>query len=247
MRRLGDKHYHAVAPFILLLCPALSYAQSIDTNRPGFSFTTGIVDVGMLQVETGIGYKRVDSSTDTVALPEADIRFGIAERVEAFVSSVSWERTDSAGTATRGLTDPDAGIKMKIGADDGALQMALLLKVSLPVGDDALSSDRWDPTAGLIWMSGGRLPLAGTLTVNNSSSGYQVDNGLKLPIMLGERRAVFVEWEANLPEHGGSAHWLNSGFQWLSGERVQFDLNVGLGLNDRAGDFRAGVGFSIRL
>ena len=57
----------------------------------------------------------------------------------------------------------------------------------------------------------------------------------------------FVEWEANLPEGGGSTHWLNGGYQWLIDDDMQFDLNAGLGLNDRTADYRVGVGFSIRL
>ena len=64
---------------------------------------------------------------------------------------------------------------------------------------------------------------------------------------LGGGQSVFVEWDANLSENGGSAHRLNDGYNLLRGDRVQFDLNVGLGLNDDAGDYRAGVGFSIRL
>ena len=60
------------------------------------------------------------------------------------------------------------------------------------------------------------------------------------------RRSWFVEWEANLPERGGSRHWLNGGFHWLQSDKVQFDLNAGVGLNDRTGDYRFGIGFSIR-
>ena len=237
----------AAVVFAAILGPLSSAADPIDTNRPGFSFTPGIVAVGQFQVETGITYTRIDSNSDNVALPAADIRFGVAERIEAFVSSLSWERFETDGTKTSGLTDPDAGIKMKIGEKADALQLALLLKVSVPVGGNDLSSDRWDPTAGLIWTSGGGLPLAGTVTVSSFDAGLQLDNGLKLPFSLGKGRSAFVEWEANLPEDGGSSHWMNFGFQWLSAERAQFDLNAGLGLNDRAGDYRIGAGFSIRL
>jgi hypothetical protein len=251
MQPFRNKLRHAAAPvagiLTVLLSPAFSLGEPIDTNRPSFSFTTGVVERGQLQVETGIAYTRAESGSDVVALPKAELRFGVTPRMEAFVSSLSWQRTDGDGASTSGLTDPDAGIKMKIGNDNGAVRMALLFKVSLPVGDKELTSDRWDPTAGFIWASAGRIPVAGTVTIKDSSSGYQVDNGLLLPFSLGEGRSAFVEWEANLPEQGGSTHWLNGGFQWLSGERVQFDLNVGLGLNDRAGNFRAGVGFSIRL
>ena len=237
------------AACILALASTSLYAADgpIDTNRPGFSFTPGIVAKGQLQVETGVTYTDFGGGSDSVALPAADIRFGLGKRIEAFVSSLSWERVDDGRAKTSGVTDPDAGIKLGIGDESDALQMALLMKVSMPIGDSALSSDRWDPTAGLIWASGGGIPLAGTVTVSSFDSGWQLDNGLKLPFSLGEDRSAFVEWEANLPEDGGSSHWLNAGFQWLPGDRVQLDLNAGLGLNDRAGDYRVGAGFSVRL
>lgn len=230
-----------------VLWPAVTPAGAIDTNRPGFSFTPGIVAIGQFQVESGITYTRFDSRTDNLALPAAELRFGIAERIEAFVSSVSWTRTESGGGDVSGLVDPAAGIKVGLGRTDGPVQMALLFSVTLPLGADEVSSDRWDPTGGFIWTASSKLPLAGTVTISDTASGLLLSNGLKLPFSLGNDRSAFFEWEANLPEEGDSTHWLNGGFQWLPGDRWQIDLNAGLGLNDDAGDYRAGVGFSFRL
>jgi len=237
----------AVAMMTAILCPIATHAGPVDTNRPGFSFTPGIVAVGQLQVETGVTYTRFSSESDNLALPAADIRFGIADRIEGFVSSVSWEKNEVGADEISGLVDPDLGIKMRLTDANDAFQVSLLLKVSVPIGNNALTSDRWDPAGGLVWTSSGRLPLAGTVTVSSLDTGLQLDNGLKLPFSLGKGRSAFVEWEANLPEEGASAHWLNGGFQWLPAERWQLDLNAGLGLDDDAGDYRAGVGFSFLL
>ena len=95
-------------------------------------------------------------------------------------------------------------------------------------------------------MSGG-LGLAGTVKLSEFDGDFQVDNGLKLPFTFNNRHSAFVEWEANLPESGGSSHWLNGGYQWLLEYGMQVDFNAGVGLNDRAGDYRFGVGFSMRL
>jgi hypothetical protein len=237
------------APALVMsaLCPIATPAEPVDTNRPGFSFTPGIVAVGQLQIETGVTYTRFSSDFDNLALPAADIRFGIADRIEGFVSSVSRERNEVGADDTSGMADPDLGVKIGLTEQAAAVQMSLLLKVSVPVGSDALSSDRWDPTAGLVWTGSGSIPLAGTVTVSSLDTGLQLDNGLKLPFSLGDGRSAFFEWEANLPEGGDDTHWLNGGFQWLPGERWQLDVNAGLGLNDDAGDYRAGVGFSFRL
>ncbi|MEO1204674.1 MAG: transporter, partial [Pseudomonadota bacterium] len=117
---------------------------------------------------------------------------------------------------------------------------------SLPTGDDRFSSDEVDPAVAFIWTHSGRFNLAGTAKLSDAPGGYQFDNGLKLPFAIDERRSWFVEWEANVPESGGSSHWANGGFQWLYRDNIQIDLNAGVGLNSRAGDYRFGVGFSIR-
>ena len=76
---------------------------------------------------------------------------------------------------------------------------------------------------------------------------FRLDNGLKLPFSLSETSTVFVEWEANLPEGGGSTHWLTGAYQLLIDNNMQLDFSAGLGLNDRAEGYRLGIGFSIRL
>ena len=90
------------------------------------------------------------------------------------------------------------------------------------------------------------LPFAGTVKFTEFDDSWQLDNGLKLPFAINDNQGVFVEWEANVPEDGGPTHWLNGGFQWLLDDNLQLDFNAGLGLNDRAGDYRWGVGFSYR-
>jgi hypothetical protein len=139
------------------------------------------------------------------------------------------------------------GSKVNISNAEARTQMALLFQLSVPTGDDSFTSDRWDPSLAFVWSHAGDFDIAGTVKISDFESGYQLDNGLKVPFPLGEAGSGFVEWEANLPEQGGSIHWLNGGYQWLIDDRMQLDLNAGLGLNDRAGDYRLGIGFSISL
>ena len=147
----------------------------------------------------------------------------------------------SATAATSALQQVSVG-------DAGATaQMAFLFQVSVPIGGDDVTSDSWDPGIAFIWALSGGLNLAGTVTLSEFDGDFQVDNGLKLPFAFSNAHSGFLEWEANLPESGGTSHWLNAGYQWLLEERMQVDFNAGVALNDRAGDYRLGVGFSIRL
>ena len=229
---------------LLLLAVAMSgAAQTVDTNRPGFSFTPGTVPAGRWQLESGIAHDRPDSDSRSTTAPVAELRYGLSERAEVFVSGLSWTTVDAPGGDVDGFADVTFGSKLAL-LSDGAWATALLLQVTAPLGDDELTSDSWDPSAAFVWTHSGALPLAGTFKVSDFDGQLQVDNSLKLPLALGGPHSMFFEWEANLPEGGDDAHWLNGGYQFLASERVQFDINFGVGLNDAAGDYRFGIGFS---
>ncbi|MDH3418927.1 MAG: transporter [Gammaproteobacteria bacterium] len=219
-------------------------AQTIDANRPGFSFTTGTVPDGRWQLETGIAYARPGSNSRTTSLPFAELRYGVADDMELFVSSLNWARSESGSRDSSGLLDANIGIKIAAGGGE-RLRSAVLFQLSVPIGDSDFSSDDWDPGIAYVWAYDGRIPLVGTVMVRDSGDRYQLDNGLQLPYSINDRQTVFVEWEANLPEGGNDAHWLNGGLMWLLDDRRQIDFEAGAGLNDAAGDYRLSAGFSI--
>jgi hypothetical protein len=237
-------------PVIVLVAftvPDLALGQAIETNRPGFSSIPSVVGLGQWQLETGFAYTRSNDDTRTTFLPMAEFRIGVADQLEVFVGSLSWSETKSFSDETSGLVDMALGAKVSVSNAETDNQMAFLFQLSVPTGDDSFSSDRWDPTIALVWSHDGDFPIAGTAKLSKFRSGYQLDNGLKVPFSWGDVHSVFVEWEANLPEGGGSTHWLNGGYLWLIDDHMQLDFSAGLGLNDRAGDYRLGAGFSIRL
>ena len=246
-RKAWKRRWFCLVKAAVFVMPGLAAGQAIDTNRPGFSFSPNVVGPGQWQLETGFSYSRSDNGSYTTSLPGAEIRYGVADQLEIFLSSVTWSKTKSAGSDSSGLADMAIGTKIKIGDADARTQMAVLFQLNVPVGDSNLSSDRWDPSLAFIWAHSGSLPIAGTVKISQFRGGYQLDNGLKLPFSWGDSHSGFIEWEANVPEGGGNTHWLNGGYQWLRDERVQIDFNAGLGLNDRADDYRLGLGFSIKL
>ena len=233
----------------MLACfvPGAALAQAIDTNRPGFSFSPNVVAPGEWQMETGLIYARIDSDADATTLPLAEFRYGIDDQVELFISSLSWVDSDMGGGNASGFLDPTIGAKVSVSDAGATANMAFLFQLSVPIGGNEVTSDSWDPSIAFIWALSGGLNLAGTVMVGEFDGDFQVDNGLKLPFTFSDAHSGFLEWEANLPESGGSSHWLNAGYQWLLQESMQVDFNAGVGLNDRAGDYRLGVGFSMRL
>ena len=243
-----DRHPSALKSLVvaaIMILNGQAHAEVVDTNRPGFSFTPGVVAKGRWQLETGVSYDRADGRSRSVSLPLAELRFGVAEGVEVFLSSVSWSDVEVANTSESGLVDMAIGTKMALTEANARTRMAILLQVSVPVGDSAFSSDRVDPSAAFVWTHDGRVPLAGTVKVSRFREGFQLDNGLKLPFWARGNHSAFAEWELNLPEGGEDAHWLNGGYQWLLDDRTQVDASAGLGLNDAAGDYRVAAGFSV--
>lgn len=224
-----------------------AFGQPIDTNRPGFSFTPGVVERGQIQLETSLQHDRPGGDARSTSLPLAELRFGVADQIEVFVSSLSWTETEAGANTSSGLVDPAIGTKFRIGNSDSKTRMAMLFQLSVPIGDESFTSDRWDPSAAFVWAHDSRFPLAGTVKISKFRGGFQLDNGLKLPLSFAERHGGFIEWEANIPEHGDDTHWLNSGYQWLMDERMQLDLFLGLGLTEETGDYRLGIGFSYRF
>lgn len=231
-----------VAFFII---SGIAQAQTVDTNRPGFSFSPIVVADGQWQLETGIAYTRLDSNSSTTALPLAELRFGLSNNLELFVSSLGWAEFESGNSSNSGLTDVTMGTKIGITDNTAVTQMAVLFQLSVPVGANSVTSDRFDPSLAFIWAHNGEFSLAGTVKISEFESGFQLENGLKLPYSWNDSHSAFVEWEAILPEGGGDTHWLNGGYQWLIDNRKQIDFNAGLGLNDEAGDYRLGLGFSV--
>lgn len=235
----------AMALAVLIQSPATRLvAQTIDTNRPGFSFTPGVVPEGMLQFESGVAYDRPDSDSHTTSLPVVELRYGLGADAEIFASGITWNDSDEGGASDSGFGDVNIGAKLALSEPGATFATALLLQVSAPVGDDAFSSDSWDPSGAFIWTFAGSTTLAGTVKFSHFDDFLQIDNSLKLPLSLGGPHSAFLEWEANLREGGDDAHWLNGGYQWLMSERIQLDVNFGVGIDDDAGDYRMGVGFA---
>ena len=165
--------------------PIAALAQSsIDTNRPGFTSSPNVVAPGQWQLETGIDYVRGSGSNRTWSLPAAEIRFGVVDGFEAFVSGINWTRQESDKDDQEGFKDISTGVKWNLSGGDGAFSTALLGQFSVPVGDNALTSDRWDPTAAFIWAGNRSLALSGTVKVSKFKSGYQLLSGAKTQLDL---------------------------------------------------------------
>lgn len=234
----------------LLVAAHVSLAQDhIDTNRPAFSSSPYVVSPGLWQIETGIQYQRQNeqAGSTTLTLPYATLRYGALDDIELDFSWDGVSRFRSGGDSSTGISDASVGIKIQVTGDQARTVAAFFADLSVPLGDDALSSNSWDPSIGVAWAHSSSLNWAGTAQITRHGGDYRLDNGVKLNFFTSATSRAFVEWEANVPDSGGSIHTLNGGYLWLPESTVQFDVNASLGLNRRAADYALGLGFSCRF
>lgn len=243
-------------------------APELVTDRPDQTESSVVVLPGYAQIETGWTFSRKDTASvrdETHEFPGTLIRVGVVDRVEFRLdwNGGVWEETGSAAqrTQSRGAGDMDVGTKLYFWGEEGWIpEVALLAGVSLPVGDEDLSSQQSDPTF--------QLSLSHTLS-DRVSFGYNLgatwesdlnEGGDRerfsffnytaaLGIGMTERAGLFVEVFGDVPTeaNGGPANALDGGVTYLVRDNVQLDAAVGVGLSQEADDWFVGFGLSLRF
>lgn len=234
---------------LLLALPAAAQ-QTISSERPSFSSSPVALAAGLWQLEGGFLYSRFNSDVDGYSLPLALLRYGAGERAEIQVSWPGYSRFDVGPGNVDGFTDLSVGVKWQVSDDGASTPIALFAGLSLPVGGNEFSSDELDPSIGLFWAHEGRVSLFGTVLFSDTGDDTALGNGLGINLPVGDACGgcgVFVEYVGIFPEDGGPQHSLNAGVAWLRADNLQFDVNLGLGINDRAGDGSLGFGAAYRF
>ena len=114
-----------VAGVLLLVLSAPCRAQDASgkvpeliTDRPDFTESSEVVGKGVVQLESGFLFEKVDDSLRQVTLPELLVRIGIGDRVELRLASdgyVSQSITGLDGSRRRGgRADAEIGAKVKL-------------------------------------------------------------------------------------------------------------------------------------
>lgn len=252
--------------FFLGVLPAAAQDDEVVTDRPDQSESTSIVGRGVFQLETGIGIERDESAfavEEKVEWGSSLLRYGLSDRFElrlAFAAHTS----SSYETATEkfesdGLADPELGFKLRLKEGDGlAPAIALLVATTLPVGDDELTSDRYDPTLRLAFDH----DLTDTLGLGWNvgvyrESGYGPDGedhedfalySASLGVSIDERWGTFYELFGTiaLGDEADDAHSFDTGITYMVNDNLQVDIAAGVGINGEAPDTFVGLGISWR-
>jgi hypothetical protein len=227
---------------------------TIGADRPGFSTSPQTVPLGRLQIEGGYQFT-MDRGVDSHALPFVLIRAGLTKKLELRVGwdGLSW--TENNGRFKPEATDMSLGLKTNV-FEQGAVLPAigLLGSLSLPTGNGSATSNRVDPTGGLLWnydLAAGP-GIFGTVLLSSVTGDdgrfFEAGNAIGISLPVNDRFESFVEYFGFYRKGGGGpAHNLNGGFTYLFTDNLQLDINGGLGLNGRADDYFLGTGLAFRF
>lgn len=221
-------------------------AQAMSTERPSFSSSAYVLPTGTWQVETGYRYTNDSDGADFElhTLPLALLRYGVSDGIELQFGWPGWSWRDNGNNTDSGTNDATVRMKIQVTDEYAATPIAFFAGLTLPLGDDEFTSDSYEPSIGAAWAHS---RFFGTVLIAESDDDYTFENGLGMRFGLQEGTSAYAEWQATVPEDGGSSHSLNGGVLWLRRANMQLDLNGSLGLNDRAADFSIGGGFAWRF
>ena len=236
---------------VFLVLSIAAHAQgNINAERPGFSSSPLALDYRRWQVEAGYRYQRVGSSMDAQTLPLLLLRYGAGERAEVQFSWAGLNRIDAGVRDINGSSDASIGVKWQLTDDAATTPVGVFASLSLPVGDNELSSNEIDPSLGLFWAHQGWISLFGTVLLSEFDKESTIGNAVGINLPVSDRCrgcGAYVEYFGNYTEHKGPQHNLNAGMTFLRSADLQFDVHAGFGLNDRAPDGFIGFGAAYRF
>ncbi len=245
---------------------------AIDTDRPSFTPTTGLVPVGRAQIESGYTFVTDESSSErsfTHVFPESALRIGLAPRGELRLFWPGWsydeveDRTTGLSTTSNGSLDMEVGFKWGlIEQQDGLLpKTSLITSILVPTGSGTNSGDTVLPFGFLLysWSLTDKIGLLGGTGLFNANEflqdGQPVDGfveasqSLLVSYALADRWTTYYEYFVLFRTDSADdrpAHSMNGGLLYRPTDNLQFDVRAGFGLGDRAEDFFTGAGVSFR-
>ena len=231
--------------------PPISTDRILQTNSPD------ILQPGYHQLETGFYSYETDKENNIKSkhtlLNNNLYRIGFREKMELRLALYGYNIQHAGSDDDSGLSDAELSTKVLL-FDSSATRPKTTLNAgfTLPIGDDAFTSDQVDPFFSFIPSFSNLLPDS---LYNDNSLGVTWSNGdadFKYGTLWGynlsESVILYGEFFGAMPiDSGSNSHGFDWGLTWAVKNNVQLDFFAGNSLNDSATDFSLNLGLSVRL
>jgi len=247
---------------VLCLCsvPA-ALGDPLQPDRPGQANPPTVLAPGVVQIEGGFTFQREtdeDPDTDTLTVPEIELRLGVHDRLELQASADGFVREwrDGGGNRSGGSDLGLAARALLWRQSAWRPATALGFSLSIPTGSGFATSDGVDPEFAVLyaWDIGQRWNLNGNFDFASESQGnddsshnFVFSPSLALGLTINDRVGAFIEYYGAIDDDAPDQHSVDGGFSFLANDDLQFDLSAGAGLNDAAPDFFLSAGVAWRL
>ncbi len=239
-------------PGLLLSSVAFGQERSpIATDRPGFSDGSNVVGARTFQIETGF-FRTFLSGGAATSVGDGLLRYGLSDDFELRIIGLAYGFGVGRGEA---WLDPSVGFKYRLQRPAGRRgEITLLAQTTVPLGENELRSNRWNPTFKALWTTPiGSDTLGGNLVtswIGPSGSVFR-QNVVTLFYSRPVTRRLSVTGElfgidkVSLTDNGGGFGSIAGTFL-LDNDR-QLDLRIGSGFNQHRDGWFLQAGFSQRF
>jgi len=241
-------------PILLPTLHAADFSRELSADRPDTTESPISVEPGRFQVESSLWAFAKDGSDETWTLGEVNLKAGLTASSDLQLVLRPWIQEKVGGETTEGFGDIEVRLKHNLwGNDGGKTAGALMPYVSIP-SQTAISSGEWE--GGLIFPVSVELnerlglgfQVKAARVWDGDSAAYEWDflHTAVLGVSLTEKLGMFIEY-VGVAGDGAYEASGNLGFTWAATENLQWDIAVGVGLNDAAEDLSIAQGVTFRF
>jgi hypothetical protein len=232
-------------------------------DRPGLNEAGCIVDVGRLQVETGLSWSRFDDAgarADTYLIGDTNLRYGVGERTEVRLAFTAYGAVDERGAGSQGgFGDVTLGLRHNLVNPDGSgFSAAVQPSVTLPTGSGPFESEAWSAAVALPFgfelspaVSFAATPQV-ALTPDADGAGRHLAFGSSAGLAFSLTDSVTLLTDFSLirdedPAGGTTEALAGAALAWQTLRDLQLDLGLAAGLNRNSPDFEIYAGAAVRF
>jgi outer membrane putative beta-barrel porin/alpha-amylase len=231
--------------------------DEIEPDRPDVTNGTHIVDIGLLQVEIGGIYTRVDPRVRGVGTP-VTARLGLADWLEARVGTDGLVAQSTAGTSVSGVGNLQVGAKLRLWAQPGGVPvLSVLPSITVPTAsaEKGLGSGAADYTFAVLtgrdfgrhWHADVNYGIGAIGVADGQPHFLQQLASVSVSAAASDNWNPYVEtfWLSRDEPGGGAVGGVDAGAIYELGARYALDGGLQFGVTADAPAFAAFGGISI--